>query len=144
MRMFRRKGSKQWCADHHVGGRRHRKSMETAARRKAEKIAREWAKGLDDNFGWKRIPTMLSAGIASFLNECEEAHLAVNTVRGYRQILNRFLALVGDEDIWLWTEDVAFDKVSECLRGRRGEVKNVAKDRITVNTFFNYAKSKRW
>jgi len=144
MRLFRRKGSKLFCADHHAGGQRHRKSMETADRRKAEKDAREWAKKLDDQYPTKRESTMLAAGIKSFLDECVDARLAVNTVRGYRSILDRFLEHVGDEDITLWSGDVAFDKVAEFLRARRGDVKNTTKDRVTVGTFFNYAKSKRW
>jgi len=144
MRVFRRNGSDIWWADHHAGGRRHRRSMKTADRRKAEKRAREWAKELDDQFALVRNPMVLSAGIADFIKECESARLAGNTVRGYRQMLGRFLAVVGDEDISMWTQDVAFDKVSEFIRVRRGEVKNVTKDRVTVNTFFNYAKSKRW
>jgi len=144
MRVFRRNGSDVWWADHHAGGRRHRKSTETADKRKAEKKARSWAKELDEQFAVVRIPTMLSAAIKGFLQECEEAHLAINTVRGYRHILNRFLAVAGNEDISLWSRDAAFDKVTEFIRVRRAEVKNYEKERVVVGTFFNFAKSKRW
>lgn len=144
MNVYRRPGSKMWWADHFAGGKRHRKSMRTADRRKADKLAREWALQLDDLHSVARQEVKLSTAIDSFIGHCRESGLSRLTVRGYAGRLQTFLARTGDEDLAEWTPDVAYDKISAYLNTRSHEIRSTKHDRLVLSAFFSFLRAKRW
>jgi integrase len=144
MKLYRRPGSNIWWCYHRAGGKTHRKTMGTTDEKKAKDSGRAWAQRLNELYAKKREIIMLSNTIGSFLVHCRESSLAKLTVAGYASKLKFFLARNGDEDLWWWDADTAYDKVMEYFDTRTHEVSNLKPDRLVLSAFFNYLKAKRW
>lgn len=146
MKIYRRRGTDgaAWWGYHYAGGKAHRKSMQTADKRKARARAREWAARLDDFHSEKREEIELSTAIAGFLEHCRLRKLSVQTIRSYEGRLRRFLAFNGDEDVSAWAGDDAHRKLSCFLESRMHEVESTKHDRVRLSAFFNFMRAKRW
>jgi len=146
MKLFKQPGSNNWWAAAHVKGKRRRKSMGTADRRKAEKKGKEWIAELERGTGKDKPDIQLKDAVESFLTHCQKNGLAKKTISGYRYQSQRFVVFLGKVDITSWSEEaaqVAVDSFLAWLKEDLGLV-SVSGNRLCLSTLFNYFRAKRW
>jgi len=144
LKIYRRPGSPKYQMECWVKGKRHRASTKSADERKANKIARDWARNLEERHSVTRVEIMLSMAIDGFVAHCKESGLARTTVANYASRLGKFLDGVGDVDLSEWVPDVAYGVVSRYLRERAHEIRSPKHDRLVLSAFFNYLRYRRW